>query len=293
MYAKRFPGAAFFDNIHILMAQSKILVSGGKGFIGRHLISHLSKKGYSVVSYEGNVTEKFDFGGPIDVVCHLAAKTFIKDCADYPAEAIKVNFGGTLNALEFARAKKAKFIFASAAAVYGLSNKGIRESETPKPNSVYGMSKYLAEQLCEFYARSFSVSCAVIRLFNVYGRGQKREFLLPTIIENVKKGTVVELRSPKSVRDYIYIDDVSALFERCIESNLPENFYLFNAGSGQGYSVMDVVNSIKSISGRNIQIKASTDAPGDIFTADISKIKKVLGWEPQISFENGLKKMLA
>ncbi|TSC68973.1 MAG: NAD-dependent epimerase/dehydratase, partial [Parcubacteria group bacterium Gr01-1014_70] len=154
------------------------------------------------------------------------------------------------------------------------------------------MSKYLAEQLCEFYAKSLDVPCVVLRLFNVYGPGQKPEFLIPTLIENVKKGQVVELRSPKSVRDYVYIDDVLALFDRCLESDLKNNFTVLNVASGQGYSVLEVVNAIKLVSGRDVEVVSNQSAVGDTFTADISKVKSVLGWEPKISFEKGLGKIL-
>ncbi|OHA20066.1 MAG: hypothetical protein A2836_02515 [Candidatus Taylorbacteria bacterium RIFCSPHIGHO2_01_FULL_45_63] len=268
----------------------KVLITGGRGFIAKYLISFLSERGYSVISYERDVTEKFEVEGSVDVVCHFAAKTFIGYCAEHPAETMRINFGGTLNALECAREKKAKFIFASAAAVYGVSNEGIREINTPKPNSTYGLSKYLAEQLSEFYAKSLGVPSVVLRLFNVYGPGQKPEFLIPTLVHNVAKGETVNLRSPKSVRDYIFIDDVLSLVELCVSRDLENPFNVFNVASGKGYSVKEVADLIMSVSGKSVPLILDEKASANVFTANIDNVKKVFGWEPWVGFKDGLKK---
>ena len=270
----------------------KVLITGGRGFIAKRLASFLSERGYSVISYERDVAEKFEVEGPIDVVCHFAAKTFIGYCAEHPAETMKINFGGTLNALECAREKKAKFIFASAAAVYGVSNEGIREVDTPKPNSAYGLSKYLAEQLSELYAKTLGVPSIVLRLFNVYGPGQKPEFLIPTLIQNVAKGETVNLRSPKSVRDYIFIDDVLSLVELCVSRDLADSFNVFNIASGKGYSVKEVADLIMSVSGKSVPLVLDEKASANVFTANIDNVKKVFGWEPKHSLTEGLRKTI-
>ncbi|MDP2593293.1 MAG: GDP-mannose 4,6-dehydratase [bacterium] len=273
--------------------RKRILVTGSGGFIGRHLTAYLSSKDYEVVPFAGDVTKKIDIDGEIDAVYHLAAKTFIGYCTLNPKETMDVNFGGVLKGLECAREKKAKFIFASAAAVYGANNEGLSEDFPAKPNNVYGLSKYLAEQLCEFYAKYLEIPCVVLRLFNVYGAGQRGEFLLPTLVQNIQKGQTIELRSPKSVRDFIYIDDVLSAFELCVEKNFEAKFNLFNIGSGKGYSVEEVVGIIKSVSGKDAAVKSDETAEGDVSTADISKAKKFLGWGPKVSFEEGIRKMLA
>lgn len=166
-----------------------ILITGSRGFIGHALKPKLKDLHFDIIevnSQNGGINNPKRFEGllsqDITHVFHLAGKTFIPESWKTPANFFTTNVFGTQNVLEFCRKKKASLTFVSAY-IYGNPEMlPIREDNAICPNNPYAQSKYLAEQLCQFYAREFDLKVNIIRPFNAYGIGQDKRFLIPSII---------------------------------------------------------------------------------------------------------------
>lgn len=274
------------------------IVSGATGFIGTKLLNQLRSHGLQVIglgSQDGNVAslETWQKLPPARCVIHLAGRSYVPESWTYSHNFMETNIVGTELALVYCRDHGASFVMASAY-VYGVpQNLPIQERDIPHPNNPYALSKYLAEQLTEFSYQYHHVSIAVLRIFNVYGPGQRKDFLIPTIIDQGLKGNEIRLQDLEPRRDYIYVDDVvDALI---LASKLPCGYNLINIGSGESYSVSEIVTIIQKILGTNLPVISekrlrSQEIP-DV-KADINQAKKVLGWRPKITFERGLRKMI-
>src|SRR5262245_55609000 len=165
---------------------SRILVTGATGFIGRHLVPQLSASGHHVVqanSQSGNVTLQSTWSRfpKVEVVIHLAGKSFVPDSWADPAAFIECNLLGTVRALDYCRANNARLIFLSSY-LYG-NPETLPVSETSKlvAANPYALSKKLSEEICHFYASKFDISIVILRPFNVYGPGQQDYFLIPSL----------------------------------------------------------------------------------------------------------------
>ena len=163
----------------------KILVTGGNGFIGKHLVKYLENRGYDIEipsSSELNVVDEKDWakwkGKNIDHVIHMAGKTFVPDSWNYPEKFWEINAMGTLRAVSFCKEKRIGMTYISAY-VYGIPESNpIAETAEVNPNNPYAFSKYIGEEICFFYGRCFDADVTVLRLFNVYGKNQSDIFLL-------------------------------------------------------------------------------------------------------------------
>lgn len=279
----------------------KVLLTGGSGFIGMNLQGYLKDKGYELVapsSHKLNVLKSDDLkkwdDKMIEHVVHLAGKTFVPESWNEPKKYFEINMVGTLNVLEFCRRNNISMTYISAY-VYGIPERNpICEIAPANPNNPYAKSKYISEELCEFYCRHFNMDISVLRIFNVYGPGQNSKFLIPSIIEqtlDANSNIVVQDLVPK--RDYVFIDDVSRAIELSICKTC--GYHLFNVGSGFSYSVKEIIEIIqkqantnkKVISKQNVRQNEVEDV-----IANISKIDKEWNWNPQIDIEVGLKKCI-
>lgn len=272
-----------------------ILVSGAHGFIGRPLCARLRKEGFLVRPVK-NVLAPFRPAKKPHAIVHLAAinaaAEFIKD----PLRAYRVNIIGTFNMLELARTTNAHFIFTSSSAVYGRPKIArVSESHPAAPFAPYGQSKYVGEILCEDFASAFGVPVTVLRLFNVYGPRQKQRYLIPELLNAVRKGTKIKLRQPNFRRDYLYVDDVAGVIARMLKVK-PKGFQILNAGSGESVRGIDLIRKIESLTGKKIRWRRAggrqrREVPDIV--ADTRRAKKILGWTPQVSLSKGLKKTFA
>lgn len=277
-----------------------ILVTGSSGFIGKNLVSALELNGFNVFTFstkDGDIFDynflKFHENSDIDYVYHLAGRTFVPDSWNNPASFINTNVLGTLNVLKFCEAKKIPLIFVSAY-VYGNEvSMPVNEDVKPKPNNPYALSKYMAENLCNFYSKYKNIDINIFRPFNVYGFGQDKRFLIPEIMSQVMSNNTVEVNTLKPKRDYIYIDD---LVDGLISGmNFFDGLEVYNLGSGISVSVKEVINTIikqanseVNVSSRNIE---RDNEISDVI-ADISKARKRLSWSPKTSFDNGIKNII-
>lgn len=277
---------------------SRILATGTKGFIGRVLVKQLQKQSHEVVEFSsssGNVAEaKFWNKLPeTDAVIHLAARSFVPDSWDDPTEFLHVNVIGTGHALEYCRKHKARLVFVSAY-LYGIPGRlPIQESDPVQPNNPYALSKKLAEQICEFYSSYWEVPVTIIRPFNVFGPGQRTEFLISEILSQVRNCKEIRVKDLEPRRDYIYLDDMVDALIRAL--NAPDGFNVLNIGSGISYSVREIIDLIQQEAGTNLPVHSDqTVRQQEIpdVKADIACAEKLIGWVPRHSMVDGIANLL-
>lgn len=277
---------------------TKVLVTGASGFIGKNLIPELRSRHFEVLEFthaSGDVAKKSSWSGfgRVDVLIHLAGSTFVPKSWDDPTGFIENNLVGTLNALDYCRENNAKLVYLSSYLYGNPSVLPIPESASLIANNPYALSKKLAEEVCKFYSEYFGVKVAVFRPFNVYGEGQSEQFLIPSLIKQVRAGNAISVKDLEPKRDYVYIDDVVEIIIKAINFNV--NFEIFNIGSGVSYSVSELIDVIQKIMGSNLNVTSQNERrPEEVMNtqADISKAKDILNWEPLYSLEQGLKKLI-
>ncbi len=272
---------------------SKILVTGANGFVGKILCKTLTQLGHELIeltSGDGDITaattwEKIP---AVNIVIHLAAKTFVPDSWKQPDLFLQTNTFGTVQALEYCRKHQARMVFISSYLYGNPETLPIPETAkiyTPNP---YALSKKTAEDYCKFYADSYAVKVVVIRPFNLYGAGQLTHFLIPEIILQVLKGKEIKIKDLEPKRDYIYITDFIDAIIRSLNIN---EFQIFNIGSGISYSVGEIIEMVQKICGTDLLVISSAEKrQAEIIDtiADISKAKELLNWVPVTSMYDGL-----
>jgi UDP-glucose 4-epimerase len=229
-----------------------------------------------------------------DFIIHLAARTFVPDSFIYPKAFFEFNLGTTLNVLELARIWQAKMIYMSSYLYGNPQYIPVDESHPARPHNPYAQSKLMAEQLCEAYSRDFKVTSIVLRLFNIYGPGQKGAFLIPEILQKIKSGHLA-LKDPRPKRDYVYIDDVVRAVCLCLETEC-SGYDVFNLATGISHTVEDVVKIISKYSSIPFTVSYSNEyREGEVLDAagNAEKLKKFIGIENFIGLEEGLKKMIS
>lgn len=275
----------------------EIVVTGASGFIGQALCRRLQDGGREVLALsraDGDITEPGLWSRlqPARVVVHLAASSYVPDSWTMPAKFLATNVVGTQQALDWCRRVGARMVFSSAY-VYGVpQNLPIRETDPVRPNNPYALSKYIGEQCCEFSARYFGVDTTVLRVFNVFGRGQRSEFLFPTLISQLT-GDQIRVKDLVPRRDYVHLTDVVDAFVRALDA--PQGFRQINIGSGRSYSVAEIVATLQTVAGTDLPV-ISDAAPRDHeipdVQADIGYAREILGWQPAIDLASGIRDLL-
>ena len=283
----------------------RILVTGSSGFVGKNLVEELKRQDAEVSTLTDRSGRRIDIRDQqrvvriinkirnIDIVYHLAAITSVPFSFENPRETYDVNVLGTLNILELCRSCNAdKMVFASSY-VYGQPQYlPIDEKHPLQPTNPYARSKILGEELCRAYNTDSGVKCIILRPFNIYGVGQGKDFLIPSIIAQLRYGKI-ELKDPAPKRDFIYISDVIDAYIKAGE--FKGNFEVFNIGYGKSYSVKEIVDKIIYLYGRDVKVKYSGERrKNEIMDtiADIKKAKEKLGWKPSVEIDNGLSNLL-
>lgn len=304
----------------------KIMVTGGAGFIGSHLVDKLIEMGNDVIVYddldeyyvgkEDNIqhnlgNSNFNFMKldilnydalckamkKVDVVFHLAAQPGVRYSLQNPQKTNTVNTTGTLNVLKAAKENRVKkVIFASSSAVYGIPQyMPIDEKHPTNPISIYGASKLAAEKFCQIYINLFDLSTIILRYHTVYGPRQRPDMAIykwtQQLFEN--KPPVI-YGDGEQTRDFTYIDDIMNGTLKAAETDDIEG-EIFNLGSGSRFSVNEVLRLLQKVTqkgnGNPVHYAPKLGDVSDTY-ADITKAKKRLGYNPTTTLEDGIKRFI-
>lgn len=248
----------------------------------------------------------------IDYVLHQAALRSVPKSMKAPHEYNEVNIDGTVNMLEASsKCKVRRFVLASSSSIYGDTDKfPEREDFLPQLISPYALTKLAGEHYCRIFSENFSLETACLRYFNVFGPKQALDdeyaVVIPKFIHCILNNEQPPIfGTGKQSRDFTYIDNVvEANILAATKGTVPSNstrdcprssrvFHeVFNVANGQDQTVLYLVEALNKIIGKNIEPKLLPVRAGDVFrtSADISKIKSMLGFKPKVNFEEGLRK---
>ncbi|MHB9142099.1 MAG: NAD-dependent epimerase/dehydratase family protein [Paludibacter sp.] len=280
----------------------KILITGYSGFIGSYLLKGLNKNEHELVLVDiANNTNICDwqqvkhFTG-IDIIIHLANLSFVPASYEEPKRFYETNYLSTLNMLELCRLNNSKMIYLSSY-MYGQPlYQPINENHPIQAYNPYSQTKVICESLCEGYNRDFNIPITIFRPFNIYGKGQNPDFLIPSIIQQAQNGKII-IRDDRPKRDYIHVEDIiSAIITAINIKDENKSIKKYNLGSGISYSVKEIIDMVRGFYDSKIDYICTHEIRANEVLdtiADISKIKKEMDWEPKISIEEGLRKMLS
>ncbi len=302
----------------------RILITGGAGFIGSHLCDRLLADGHHVIAMDNlstgsidniahlagherflfikhDVTNYIFIEGHLDAVLHLASLPSPVDYLNYPIQTLKVGALGTHKTLGLALAKGARYMLASTSEVYGdplvhpQSEDYWGNVNPVGPRGVYDESKRFAEALTMAYHRYHGVDTRIVRIFNTYGPRMRMDDgrVVPNFICQALRGEPLTVYdSGLRTRAFCYISDLVEGMIRLLHS---DEVYPVNLGSQTEITVLELAHKVLQLTGSNSPIKFVT--PSDARTADDPKVrcpdltraKRVLGWEPRVSLEEGLR----
>ncbi len=291
----------------------KVLVTGGAGFIGSHLVDALIEKGHQILIIDNlstgkreylNAQAKFfeadlrDFDKirslfrDVDFVFHQAALPRIPLSIEKPQETNEVNIGGTLNALVAAKQAKVKrFIYAASSSAYGNQKElPLREDMVPSPLNPYALQKYVGELYCRVFFEIYGLPTVSLRYFNVFGprAGQEGAYatVIPIFLRQKRAGQPLTIDGDgEQTRDFSWVGDVVRANILAMTSGKVGRGEVINIGAGDNHSVNEIA---KIIGGETFNTPVRL---GDIrhTLADITRAKELLGWEPRVKLEDGIK----
>lgn len=292
-----------------------VLVTGGCGFIGGHLVDKLINEGKNVLVVDDEssvVNEKFHYrdeatyygydiskyselkqlfkNNDIDTIFHLAARSRIPYSIEEPIDTCHINFMGTLNVLELARQNKVeRVLYSSTSSAYGLKNDPpLREDMKPDCLNPYSVSKVAAEDLCKMYNDLYDLNTITFRYFNVYGERQPLKGSYAPVIgiflrQKAAGEEMTIVGDGLQTRDFTHVSDVVNANILAAKTQNKEAFgEVFNVGAGKNHSVLSIS---QMIGGSHVFIP---DRKGEVRStlADTNKIKKILGWKAKMNLEN-------
>lgn len=298
----------------------KCLVTGGAGFIGSHLVELLVSQGHSVVvldnltsgrlqnlsSVEANPKFRFYKADIRDIqsilpvfldmdwVFHLAGLADIVPSIEMPDQYFSTNVTGTFNVLECAKVSGVKrFVYAASSSSYGIPDiYPTDETCSIKPQYPYALTKYMGEELVLHWAQVYGLPALSLRLFNVYGTRSRTTGAYGAVFgvflaQKLNQRPLTVVGDGMQTRDFTYVTDVARAFYAAAQSNVTAQ--AMNVGSGNHYSINLLVNLL----GGEVQYIPKRPGEPDCTFAKIEKIGKLLSWYPQVTFEDGVAKMLA
>lgn len=297
----------------------KALVTGGLGFIGSHLVERLLEEGLEVVALDNEATGKLsnlgsvlshpslkivkadvrdsqlkeEYFADVDVVFHLAAMADIVPSIEKPRLYYETNVLGTMNVLELARTCGVKkVLYAASSSCYGIPDVTPTPETAPiRPQYPYALTKYLGEETALHWGRVYKMDVVSLRLFNVFGPRHRTTGTYGAVFgvflaQKLAGKPLTIVGNGSQTRDFTYVTDVADAFVAAARS--PVKNEVLNVGSGNTYSI----NKLASLLGSEKVFIPKRPGEPDCTFADITKIQKVLRWQPKVAFEDGVSTML-
>jgi dTDP-glucose 4,6-dehydratase len=299
----------------------RIVVTGGAGFIGSHLSDQLIDRGHEVICvdnfitgspahteallqrgkgrfilYKHNISEHVKVDGPVDAIFHMASPASPNDYLQFPIQTLKVGSLGTHNALGLAMAKDARFLLASTSEVYGDPEIHPQREDywgnvNPiGPRGVYDEAKRFAEAITMAYHRAHGVNVHIVRIFNTYGPRMRIADgrAVPAFLSQALRGEPLTVYGDGSqTRSFCYVSDLVEGLIRLMESEFHEPV---NLGNPHEMTILELAERIKALTGSASPIvhkPLPVDDP-KVRKPDISRARELLGWEPKVSFDDGI-----
>ena len=303
---------------------SKILITGGQGFLGKRTAEILSEMGHEVTCFDialinktegknlpykktlGSILNSLDVDRAMkrcDIVVHFAAMVGVRITEKKSLDCLHINIQGTSNVLDAAvKNKVKKIIFSSSSEVYGEQEKfPIFEDANLTPKSNYGISKIVGEEYVKAYNKLYGIKFNICRFFNLYGPGQKEDFVIPKFAGHIKKNETIKVYGDgKQIRSYCYIDDAVKGIINILEKGKDNTTY--NVGNDlEPISVIDLANKMVMVSKKKIKIEkvpfeqSDRGSNREIYRREpsVEKLRKETGYTPKVKLEAGIKEILA
>ena len=310
---------------------TNILVTGGAGFIGSHLVDrllatsdnvvtvvddfndfyspdikranvagHLNNERYTLV--EADIRDRQALDGvfdkqQFDCIVHLAARAGVRPSLAEPELYAETNVNGTLNLLELARSTGVnQFVFGSSSSVYGINAKVPFSEDDPirQPISPYAATKAAGELLCHTYTHLYGLRCVCLRFFTVYGARQRPDLAIHKFARLMTDGKPIPVFGDGSTRrDYTYIDDIISGVMAAIVYD-ESNYEVFNLGESETVELRELISVLEKTLGCEAMIDRQPPQPGDVpqTFADVTKARQLLGYNPQTNIEEGIKRFV-
>ena len=305
----------------------KILITGGAGFIGSHLVdrlvvegnwritvvddfndfydpsvkrtnieSYLSNPNFSLV--EADIRDFYSLEevfneGKFDCVVHLAARAGVRPSLTEPRLYVETNINGTTNLLELARQHEVtQFVFGSSSSVYGENKKVPFSEDDPifNPISPYAATKAAGELLCHTYSHLYGLRTICLRFFTVYGARQRPDLAIHKFAKLIDAGKSIPVFGDGTTRrDYTYIDDIISGVRAAIDYDR-SNYEVINLGESRTVELRELISLLEDALGKKAQIDRQPTQPGDVpqTFADIAKARRLLNYNPQTQIEEGI-----
>ncbi len=308
----------------------RVLVTGGAGFIGSHVVDALLARGDRVIAVDAfsdflypaarkrrnlaQASEHPNFSLHVaditeadalrsifaetepEMVIHLAGMPAVGPSVGRATEYTRVNVLGTINVLDAARDYRVRhLVFASSSTVYGdMRGKSFHEDQPLHPVSPYGASKVAAEAMCESYAALYGLPVTVLRFFNAYGPRVRPDLATYRFVDEIHRGVPIQLRGDGTVRrDYTYIGDTVSGIVAALDT--PDGYRVFNLGNEHPIVINDLIRIVEEVVGRPAIIERhpplAADAP--ITFADNSRARVELGYNPEMHIRSGIARLYA
>ncbi len=308
-----------------------VLITGGAGFIGSHLVDCLLREGNWRVTIVDDFNDFYDpaikrdnireglgnancrlveadirayaalerifAASDLDVVVHLAARAGVRPSLAEPVLYTETNINGTVNLLELARKYNVpQFVFASSSSVYGVNEKVPFAEDDPifHPISPYAATKAAGELLCHTYAHLYGLRCVCLRFFTVYGARQRPDLAIHKFTKFISEGRAIPVFGDGTTRrDYTYIDDIMQGVRAAIDYDQTP-YEVINLGESRTIELRELIALIEDAVGQKAVIDRQPMQPGDVpqTFADISRARKVLNYNPTTPIEEGIKKFV-
>ena len=308
-----------------------VLVTGGAGFIGSHLVARLLAEGQWRVSVVDDFNDFYDpevkrrnvaphmgrgdfrlheadirdraalervFAGErFDCIVHLAARAGVRPSLTEPVLYSETNIGGTLNLLELARAGGVRqFVFGSSSSVYGENEKVPFAEDDPvaRPISPYAATKAAGELLCHTYSHLFGLRTVCLRFFTVYGARQRPDLAIHKFARLISEGQPIPVFGDGTTRrDYTYVDDIIAGVRAAMDYE-GSPYEVFNLGESRTVELRELIALIERELGQKAVIDRQPPQPGDVpqTFADVTKARRLLGYDPRTNIEEGIRRFV-